>query len=366
MQTEESLDIELYEGADIGYDKFMKKFESVCNQHKFSQSARNDVLKMFASTLPRPNKIFAELPITNMPLVTIKKSSDYTYVFVDLLAQIERIVNRNACYVKKSWSASCSWEFSTDLFSEGELQLVLNTDGAPVFKSRKISIWPIWVQVFNLPPVLRSSLSNLSLLGLWYGTSKPDFNQLLSYVSLELSNLCNSTIEHQKLGRIKLRVRSIICDMPATAYVLCMKQHMGYNSCPHCFIKGYHKNKRMLFKVNKAFILRENDSFKKCGILADKLKQVVSGVKSSTPLNSFLSLPWDCPVDPMHQVFLGTGKVLSKMIISLVKGKLTTLLQGKISNCRVPFDFLHRPKKLSEVKFWKAHDFKLFFFIQAS
>ena len=115
MQTEESLDIELYEGVDIGYDKFMKKLESVCNQHKFSQSARNDVLKMFASTLPRPNKIFAELPIINMPLVTIKKSSDYTYGFVDLLAQIERIVNRNACYVKKSWSASCSWEFFTDL-----------------------------------------------------------------------------------------------------------------------------------------------------------------------------------------------------------------------------------------------------------
>ena len=92
--------------------------------------------------------------------------------------------------------------------------------------------------------------------------------------------------------------------MPATAYVLCMKQHMGYSSCPHCFIKGFHKNNRMLFKVSKTFVLRENDSFKRCGDLADKTKTVVNGVKSYTPLNKFLSLPWDCPIDPMHQVFL--------------------------------------------------------------
>ena len=137
--------------------------------------------------------------------------------------------------------------------------------------------------------------------------------------------------------------------MPGTAFVFCMKQHMGHNSCPYCFIKSYHKNKGMLVKVKKAFILQENDSFKNV-VSAGKLKQVVTGLKSSTPLNSFLSLPWDCPVDQMHQVFLGTGKVLSKMLISLVKGKFTTLLQEK-------FQILGYPN----VKFRKAHDFKLFF-----
>ena len=41
VQTKDSLHIELYDG----YDKFMKKFELVCNQHKFSQPTRKDVLK---------------------------------------------------------------------------------------------------------------------------------------------------------------------------------------------------------------------------------------------------------------------------------------------------------------------------------
>ena len=125
---------------------------------------------MFATNLPRPNKVFAELPVSNIPLVTVKVSGENKFVIVDLLAQFERIVSRNADYIQKSWSAGCSWEFSTDIFLKAEIQLVLITDGAPIFKSSKFSIWPVWVQIFNLPPVLRSSFCNLCLLV--YGTVK--------------------------------------------------------------------------------------------------------------------------------------------------------------------------------------------------
>ena len=86
----------------------MKKFEAMCNQHKFSQAARNDVLKIFATTLPRSKKVFAELPVSNMPLVTVKVSGENKFLIVDLLAQFERIVSRNADYTQKSWSAGCS------------------------------------------------------------------------------------------------------------------------------------------------------------------------------------------------------------------------------------------------------------------
>ena len=134
-----------YEGSDIAYDNFMKKFGAMCNQHKFSQAARNYVLKMFATNLPRPNKVFAELPVSNMPLVTIKVSGENIFVNVDLLAQFERIESRNADYIQKSWSAGCSWEFATDIFLKTEIQLVLSTDGAPIFKASKFLIWPVCV-----------------------------------------------------------------------------------------------------------------------------------------------------------------------------------------------------------------------------
>ena len=64
----------------------------------------------------------------------------------------------------------------------------------------------------------------------------------------------------------------------------------------------------------------------------------------------------------MHQVCLGTAKVLSKFLISLAKGGTLKGLENLVSNCKIPFDILHRTKKLKDLTFWKAFDFKLFFF----
>ena len=282
-------------------------------------------------------------------------------LFVDLISQINRIACRNEFLINQSWSNVCSWETKSDLFCKGELQLVFNTDGAPVFKSNKLSVWPLWVQIYNLPPVLRSSYANICLMGLWYGESKPDFNKLLLSVSAEFENISKGAFL-KKLGFVKFRFRSIVCDAPATAYVLCMKQHMGYESCAYCFIKGFHQNRRMLFKVSKAFFLREHEYFVRCGELAEQQKSIVHGIKSQTPLNKFFNFPWDCPIDPMHQVFLGTGKVLSKFLISLAKGNSLTELQKRVLSCMVPFDIQHRTRKITDINYWKAFDFKLFFF----
>ena len=63
----------------------------------------------------------------------------------------------------------------------------------------------------------------------------------------------------------------------------------------------------------------------------------------------------------MHQVFLGTGKVLSKVLISLAKGNLFQRAERLLSLKKIPFDIQHRTRSLHEIKFWKAFDFKLFF-----
>ena len=75
-----------------------------------------------------------------------------------------------------------------------------------------------------------------------------------------------------------------------------------------------------------------------------------------------MKFPWDCPVDPMHQIFLGTGKLLSKLIASLAKGSLFQTAEKLLRLVKVLFDIKHRMKSLSEMSFWKAYDFKLPFF----
>ncbi|KAH7977847.1 hypothetical protein HPB49_003755 [Dermacentor silvarum] len=56
--------------------------------------------------------------------------------------------------------------------SRHDLTLLLNVDGAPIFKSSKYSIWPIQVTINELPPHLRSK--NVLIPALWYGQSHAD------------------------------------------------------------------------------------------------------------------------------------------------------------------------------------------------
>ena len=132
-----------------------------------------------------------------------------------------------------------------------------------------------------------------------------------------------------------------------------MNQFNGYSSCPHCFIKGFWQNYRMLFSVTKPFKLRKNKDFKACGWAAERDGDIKCGIKSSTPLNSILDLPWDCPIDPMQ--------VLRKVLVSLAKSKLKEA-NNLMMQVKLLFNILHRIKSLDEIKFWKAFDLKLFFF----
>ena len=282
-----------------------------------------------------------------------------TFCIIDIITQLEKITGRNVKYIKKSRSDCCEWRISADNFTANEIQLVLNVDGAPVFKSTKLSVWPVLVQLFNLLPKLRSSFHNMCLLGLWHGISKPNFDRFLEILSNELDTVAQKTLSVS--SGIKIKFRALVCDMPAKAYVLCMKQHNGYNSCPRCFIKGFSQNRRMLFKVSKSFVFRETESFKKCGLLADCRKTVWYGVKSYTPLHKFFELPWGCPVDPMHQVFSRNWESFDYNDFITSKKKEQVRVEHLILSCQVPLEILHRPKKFAELQFWKAYDFKLFF-----
>ena len=35
------------------------------------------------------------------------------------------------------------------------ISLLLNTDGVAIFRSSKVSVWPVWAVVYELPPTLR-------------------------------------------------------------------------------------------------------------------------------------------------------------------------------------------------------------------
>ena len=66
--------------------------------------------------------------------------------------------------------------------------LIMNTDGIPVFKSSKSSLWPI-LSVASLPPSIRMNKDYILLAGVWFGHVKPQPAIILPAVLDELRHL---------------------------------------------------------------------------------------------------------------------------------------------------------------------------------
>ena len=59
------------------------------------------------------------------------------------------------------------------LNSPDNISFLFNTDGAAIFKSSKMQVWPLYLAVNELPYKLRTAKENLIFAGLWFGEKKP-------------------------------------------------------------------------------------------------------------------------------------------------------------------------------------------------
>ena len=116
----------LFAGATSSTDNFMTEFDMICDKHKFSKIGREDILKLFAKSLPDPNNLFTKLSVPFLPTISSFACENAKLCFVDIKSQIEKILEKNLEYILSSWSGSCSWQTSRDFFEKPEVQLVLN------------------------------------------------------------------------------------------------------------------------------------------------------------------------------------------------------------------------------------------------
>jgi hypothetical protein len=70
--------------------------------------------------------------------------------------------------------------------SHEDITFTWNTDGVPLFKSYKISMWPLFLCTNELLYNVRSNYENLLLVGLWIGPKK---TEMLTFLSLCIEQL---------------------------------------------------------------------------------------------------------------------------------------------------------------------------------
>lgn len=235
-----------------------------------------------------------------------------------------------------------------------QLDLQINIDGIPLFKSTNTSLWPILCSVNN------SFDKEPFVVGIFCGKEKPaDAKEFLREFVSEASDLLKNGLNVEQ-NIIPVTIHSFVCDAPARAFIKGIKSHSGYSSCEKCMVVGEYSGKVIFpltsakLRTDKDFIMRtdEDHHVREC-----PLDPLPIGFVSQFGLD-FMHLVclgsmrrflmyWKGPVGPLH-VRLGRKAVsdLSSRLIFLA--------------AHVPVDFARKPRTLDDLARWKATEFRQF------
>lgn len=270
---------------------------------------------------------------------------------------------------------SCPGEFLSSSFP-ANVSFIMNTDGVAIFRSSKVSMWPIWLVVNELPPELRFSKSHMLLAGLWYAEEKPTMTSFLRPLVEEISILHKEGILVNTPDGPLRSCAILLCttlDLPAKASVANMKQWNGEYGCSVCLDPGDNTvcSTSRSWGSNPDNILRTHN-----GILQDARgsltsKKPVNGVKgiSILALHKPFDLVKGVAIDSMHAVFLRVVLSLLTMWFSTEHKNKNYSLRRKIAFCnqrllsiKIPDTITRTPKRLEEASKWKASELRAWLF----
>jgi hypothetical protein len=121
-----------------------------------------------------------------------------------------------------------------------------------------------------------------------------------------LPNLVTTTLTHP----LECRLKALICDAPARAYVTGIKGHTGFYGCGKCTVKGKYYEHRFVFLQTNCE-LRSDHSFR--SKLQEKHHNTTTVIERLP-----IDLVRDIPYEFMHLVCLGITK---KLLLLWTSGK---------------------------------------------
>ncbi|CAM4911538.1 unnamed protein product [Rotaria socialis] len=180
---------------------------------------------------------------------TMKSTEIVELVHLDIRAQIQAILTRNQLLLNRKdlypMTDVCFGEYYRTQSSGtiNRVTLIVHTDGAPLVKLSKQSIWPCFASLVELPPPAREYQKNIVLLSLWTSKLKPDPNIFLQETIEELKSLINagtSIFINGQEYEITLRTQYFVSDLPAKALFCKTINFNGYSACSECCSTGMH------------------------------------------------------------------------------------------------------------------------------
>jgi len=120
-----------------------------------------------------------------------------------------------------------------------DITCTLNSDGIPLFKSSKVSLWPLLYTVNELD--YNISRKNVLCLGIWFGNEKPNFSCFLNPFIKPAINIASNGIDWKHEDNTinsKVFFPLLVADSVARPMLQGLKQFNGSYGCTWCLLKG--------------------------------------------------------------------------------------------------------------------------------
>lgn len=246
-----------------------------------------------------------------------------------------------------------------------------NTDGCKITNSSGVSGWPLYVQINELPPYLRSR--HMLLAGIFVDDRHPPMNVFMKPFIDEMNALYRTGIIWHPTPQVSSVTSKFIViigtvDTPARPLLTRTKQFNGLYGCLYCYAEGMHAYGKRIYPVDQCFgRLRTFTDFKQHAIKAYQEKKEYFGVKG---ISSLVGLPeFDiCKgmvVESMHALHLGVIKQHTKLLLTSVNapfyiGSPNTKQQidDRLLSVTFPKIRARAPRSLSTTPLWKASEWR--------
>lgn len=243
---------------------------------------------------------------------------------------------------------------------------IFNTDGAPRFECSQYSIWPIYLQLNEIP--VKSRLKRIITCGMWFGKNKPKMTAFLQPFTDTIVRLSTEGIDCTINNEKRLiKVYTLICcvDSVARAPMQGVKLFNGQYGCNWCLHKGEWYEGSMRYPILQSCPEErtKRNTIEFMTRATNEECDDVYGVKCTSPL---INLPYFDIVqgfvpDYMHSCLSGVGKQITKYFLKCMIETSTVEEMNKILlQIKVPHQIGRLSRSFDDINHWKSREWENF------
>lgn len=256
---------------------------------------------------------------------------------------------------------------------QDDISVSWNTDGVPLYESSKCSIWPIQLQINELP--LKERVKKVVLAGLWFGGKKPEMDVFLKPFVDEMNHLSSNGFSWTSTDGTRKHTRVFpgpcVVDTVARCEVMGMTQYNGAHGCAWCKQEGKvvkkGKGSTRVYPVESVKDkMRTDASMRQYASEAEHEGEPVMGMTRSTVIFflAFFKFPAGFAVDYMHAVCSGFVRATARMWFRHKRafpyslGLSIPTVDARLNRLRLVQEMPRLPRSVDLMKYWKSSEWR--------